>query len=71
MPTPVPEPDRDRAPAPWRVGDRPSPQSMFPIRAADDRVIGYAYRRAIAELIVDQANLQAASPTLAVPRSPG
>lgn len=53
------EAGQSRAPAPWRVGDRPSARSMFPIRAADDRVVAYAYRREIAERIVDLVNTTA------------
>jgi hypothetical protein len=47
------------APAPWHVGERPSPRSMWPIRAANDKVVAYARTRAVADLI---ASLHPADP---------
>lgn len=40
-----------RHPAPWRVGERNSTRSMWPVRDANGKVAAYAYNREVARLL--------------------
>ena len=41
------------APGPWRIHDRPSPRSMWPIRDANGKIVCYVPNSAVAERIID------------------
>lgn len=50
------------AAGPWRVGERPQPHSMLPIRGADNKIVGYVARRRDEQA---NASVMAASPEMA------